>query len=216
MKNIKEEALLWVRLGGFVVIWIAILYLTGTGLAINWEALKKLPDVVTVYVIFSLLFTKWLWRMRFLQGWLVPFPDLQGTWEGELKSTWKNPATGHGIPPMPAALVIKQSFSSISCVLFTPESDSYSTTAQINRDDDSGILRLSYNYTNRPKATLRHRSEIHDGAALLRIVSSPDRKLEGEYWTSRCTTGDMIFKFRSREMVQGFPQELNNAAGAMP
>ncbi len=207
MKNIKEEALLWVRLGGFVGIWVAILYLTGTGFVINWEALKKLPDVITVYVILSFIFTRWLWRLRLLQDWLVPFPDLQGTWEGELTSTWKDPATGQGIPPMPATLVIRQTFSSISCVLFTPESDSYSTAAQINRDDDSGILRLSYNYTNRPKATLRDRSAIHDGAALLRIISVPKRVLEGEYWTSRCTTGDVSLRFRSRELSEQFSKK---------
>jgi hypothetical protein len=89
MKNIKEEALLWVQLGSFVAIWVAILYATGTGLTINWEAIKKLPDVITVYVVLLFVFTKWLWRLPVLQGWLVPFPDLQGTWQGELRSTWK-------------------------------------------------------------------------------------------------------------------------------
>src|ERR1700680_746568 len=71
MKNIKEEALLWVRLLGFVAIWVAILYVTKTGLSINWEAVKKLPDVVTVYVILAFVFTKWLWRFPIFQGWLV-------------------------------------------------------------------------------------------------------------------------------------------------
>src|SRR5258708_38491661 len=63
MRNIKHEILLWVHIISIVLIWAAILYLTGTGLAINWEALKKLPDVVTVYVILSVIFTKWLWRV---------------------------------------------------------------------------------------------------------------------------------------------------------
>src|SRR5882724_6668944 len=133
MKNIKEETLLWVQLGSFVAIWVAILYATGTGLTINWEAIKKLPDVVTVYVVLSFLFTKWLWRLPIFQGWLVPFPDLQGTWQGELKSTWKNPATDQNIAPVPIVLVIRQTFSSISGVLYTHESDSYSTAAQISR-----------------------------------------------------------------------------------
>ena len=137
MKNIKENALLWVQLGSFVAIWVAILYATGTGLAINWETIKKLPDVVTVYVILLFIFTKWLWRLSIFQGWLVPFPDLQGTWQGELSSTWKSPATDQRIPPTPVILVVKQSFSSISCVLYTGESDRYSTAAQISRDDDS-------------------------------------------------------------------------------
>src|SRR5712692_9248979 len=98
MKNIKEEALVWVHLAGLVAIWATILYVTGTGLSIDWEAVKKLPDVVTIYVIFSFIFTKWLWRWSIFQGWLVPFPDLQGTWEGELKSTWKDPQNGQTVP----------------------------------------------------------------------------------------------------------------------
>ncbi|SRR5258708_38232134 len=104
MRNIKHEILLWVHIVSIVLIWTAILYLTGTGLAINWEALKKLPDVVTVYVILSVIFTKWLWRWRIFKGWLVPSPDLQGTWQGELRSNWKDPRTGNVPPPIPMIL----------------------------------------------------------------------------------------------------------------
>ncbi|MGE0406521.1 MAG: hypothetical protein AB7O65_09485 [Candidatus Korobacteraceae bacterium] len=202
MKNIRDEALLWMRLAGFVAIWAVILYATDTGLSINWEALKKFPDAVTVYIIGALVFTHWLWRLRIFQGWLVPFPDLQGTWEGEMKSTWKDPATGVAPSPIPVVLVIRQTFSSVSCVLYSHESESQSTAAQFSRDDESGTVRLNYNYTNRPRATIRDRSAIHDGASRLRIISTPERRLEGEYWTSRCTAGDIALKFRSRELAE--------------
>ena len=125
---------------------------------------------------------------------------------GNSKSTWKD-AVGQGIPAIPAKLVIRQTFSSVSCALFTGESESWSIAAQISRDDDSGALYLNYNYTNRPKATIRNRSAIHDGAARLRIISVPGRALEGEYWTGRCTTGDMSLKFKSRELSEGFSKE---------
>ncbi|HXM97627.1 MAG TPA: hypothetical protein VN982_04065 [Candidatus Dormibacteraeota bacterium] len=203
MRNIKHEILLWVHIVSIVLIWTAILYLTGTGLAINWEALRKLPDVVTVYVILSFLFTKWLWRWRIFKGWLVPFPDLQGTWQGELKTGWKDPKTGAVPPPIRVVLVITQSFNSISCVMYTRESESYSTAAQM--DESTGVVRLNYNYTNRPKATLRDRSTMHDGAASLRVVTTPQAALEGPYWTSRCTSGDISLKFRSAELHEGFP-----------
>lgn len=202
MRNVKEEALLWVRLISFVVIWAAILFVTRTGLSINWEALKKLPDVVTVYVILAFAFTKWFWRMSLFQGWLVPFPDLQGTWRGELKSTWKDPKTGQHLAPIPTTLVIRQTFSSISCTVFTGESESYSTAAQITHDEESGALFLNYNYTNRPKAMIRVRSAIHDGAARLRIINAPKRLLEGEYWTGRCTTGDISLGFISNQLAE--------------
>src|SRR5258708_1343303 len=140
MRNIKHEILLWVHIVSIVLIWTAILYFTGTGLAINWEALRKLPDVVTVYVVLSFVFTKWLWRCRIFKGWLVPFPDLQGTWQGELKTGWKDPKTGAVLPPIPVVFVITQSFTSISCVMYTRESESYSTAAQM--DESTGVVRL--------------------------------------------------------------------------
>lgn len=206
MKNIKREALLWVQLGGFVLIWILLLYLTGTSLTINWEALKKLPDAVTVYVCAVFVFTKWLWRLRIFKGWLVPFPDLQGTWKGTIQSTWKDPS-GQEIPPIQVILVVRQTFSTVSCTMFTAESESFSTAAQIGRDETDETVWLNYNYTNRPKATIRGRSAIHEGAARLRVVTSPLFKLEGEYWTGRCTTGDVVLTFHSRDLAESFSLE---------
>jgi hypothetical protein len=206
MKNMKREALLWVQLGGFVLIWAVLLFLTGTSLAINWEAIKKFPDAVTVYVLLAFVFTKWLWRFKLFGGWLVPFPDLQGTWRGEFKSTWSD-SSGKRIAPISMILVIRQTFSSISCTVFTAESESYSTAAQITKDDDTGTIRLDYNYTNRPKATIRERSAIHDGAARLKIITSPLLRLEGEYWTSRCTSGEIAVDFQSRELAQSFSHD---------
>src|ERR1700704_4309301 len=99
MNHVKRETMLWVQLVSLLGIWVALLYGTGTPLAINWEALKKLPNVITIYVVLSVVFTKWLWRLHLFRGWLVPFPDLQGTWVGEFHSTWKSPETGQRIPP---------------------------------------------------------------------------------------------------------------------
>jgi hypothetical protein len=205
MKNIRKEVALWVQLISFTLIWVTLVAVARNGLKIDWEAVYKLPHAVTLYVVLSLLFTRWLWRLPVFRGWLVPFPDLQGTWDGHLKSTWKSPATGQTLQPIPAILVIRQSFSTVSCTLFTQESESYSTAAQLSQDEDGGPLHLNYNYANRSKATIRDRSPIHDGAARLRVVSAPERSLEGEYWTGRCTTGEMVFKFKGKELRESFP-----------
>jgi hypothetical protein len=206
METVKREGLIWACLGLMLAIWVGILMLTGTPLSINWEAVKKLPDAVTIFVIFSFVFTKWLWRSRFFRGWLVRVPDLEGTWEGTFQSTWKNPKTNEGIPSRPMVLVIRQTFSSMSCTVFTNESESYSRAAQIAVEDENGSVTVSYNYTNRSKATLREISPIHDGAAHLRFISKPVWKLEGEYWTGRCTTGHMDLKFVGRGLRESFPR----------
>lgn len=206
MESVKKEVLIYMSLGLMLIIWVAVLRFTGTPMSINWEAVKKLPDVVTIYVIISFIFTQWLWRWRIFQGWLVRIPDLQGTWDGELQSTWINPETKQGIPPLRMILVIRQTFSSITCTMFTRESQSDSRAAKIERDKESKAVTISYNYTNRSKATIRHRSPIHDGAAHLRVVTVPSRILEGEYWTGRCTTGQMRLSFSSRQLLESFPE----------
>lgn len=205
MKNIKEDLLVWINLVTFVALWIILLHFSKSGLTIDSEALKKLPDVVTAYVLLRFIFTKWGWRIRFLRGWLVPYPDLEGTWQGTLKSTWVDPS-GSSPAPIPAVIVIRQTFDSISVLMFTAESESYSTTAQINEDDHSGVMRLTYNYTNRSKADVRDRSPMHDGATNLRIVESSRLALEGAYWTSRKTTGEIAVNLVSRKRANSFDE----------
>ena len=117
MKNIRDEAIVWVQLVTLIVIWVLILQLTKTPLQINTEALKKLPDVVTVYMALYFLFTRWAWRLPIFRGWLVPFPDLTGTWEGTLITTWKNPETGEVPSPIAVLLFIRHRFDSVGCVL---------------------------------------------------------------------------------------------------
>lgn len=189
----------------FLIIWGLVLFISRIYSTIDlWSAIKLIPQAISLYVAVGIIFTKWLWRSKFLQGWLIKIPDLQGTWRGELKSDWINPETGKGMDPISMILVIKQTFSSIQCTLMTKESSSYSTTANINIAPNSEDLYLTYNYTNRPKATIRERSAIHDGASLLKIIDKPSRCLEGEYWTSRKTRGEMTLSFDSKDLVEKF------------
>jgi hypothetical protein len=203
MKSLKEEGTIWLHFGGPFVIWLSMLFFSNH-LQIDIEALKQVPDAISLYAIFYFIFTRWAWKWVVFKGWLVKVPYIQGTWEGTFESTWKNDQ-GQTMGPTKMILVVKQTFSSISCLAYTKESSSYSTTAQINEDDDSGVFRLSYNYTNRSKASIRDRSQIHDGAAVLQIFENPTRGLEGEYWTNRKTTGDMKLRFKTKKLLQGFP-----------
>jgi hypothetical protein len=207
METIKKEVLIYLSMGLMLLIWVGLLRATGTPLSINLEAIKKLPDVVTIFVLALFVFTKWLWRLPIFKGWLVQVPYIQGTWAGDLQSTWENPKTGQRIPPLKMILVVRQTFSTLSCTMFTKESESYSRAAQIAVEKETGAISLSYNYTNRSKAYIRERSPIHDGAAHLRVVTLPQRMLEGEYWTGRCTTGTMTLHYSSKELLEAFPDQ---------
>lgn len=205
MEKINNTIKIHAQIFTFLIIWAGVILVTRTYSALDlWTAVKLIPQAISIYAIIGIIFTKWLWRWRFLQGWLIKIPDLQGTWRGELKSDWINPETGKGIDPILMVLVIRQTFSSIKCTLMTKESSSYSTTADINVASNSEDLYFTYNYTNRPKATIRDRSAIHDGASILKIINKPNKSLEGEYWTSRKTHGEMILTFESKDLVERF------------
>lgn len=205
MEKINNTIKIHAQIFTFLIIWAIILLATKSYSTIDlWTAVKQIPQAISIYAITGLIFIKWLWRWRPLKGWLIKMPDLQGTWRGELKSDWINPETGKGIDPIPMVLVIKQTFSNISCTLMTKESLSYSTTADINVAQNGDDLYLTYNYTNRPKINIRDRSTIHDGASILKIISNPNRCLEGEYWTSRKTRGEITLSFDSRDLLEKF------------
>lgn len=204
MKNIRKEVAIWIQLGSFICIWSLMLLLAGTRMQIGWEALKRFPEAVVIYSGGRLFFTTRAWRWKAFRGWLVPFPDLQGTWAGAIQSTWTDMAAGPARPPIPVLLVIRQSFSSIDCVMYSRESTSSSSAAQVVSDEEFRQPQLCFVYSNRPRATVRDRSQMHDGAAILKIVERPERVLEGQYWTDRKTTGDIQVLFKSKSLTDRF------------
>lgn len=204
MKNIRHEIGLWCQAILFIAIWALLIYLSQPDLRITVETLKEIPHVVFVYTIIYLIFSTWAWRWPIFAGWLIPFPDLSGTWRGTIASTWVNPETGASPVPIEATLVIRQRFDSISCTVFTAESESQSNAAALQLEDGSDRKVLSYNYTNDPRVAVRGRSEPHTGAAILKLATQPKLRLTGEYWTSRKTTGEMDFVFDSRAVAEAF------------
>ena len=201
MKGIRKTAFIWLQLIVLLVIWAIVLWAFRTESDI-WKAIVRLPTAVAVYSVLLFVFVKWLWRLRIFRRWLVITPDLQGTWKGTLKSTWTDPDVEQKIAPKDVTLVIKQTLLTISCVMYTDESKSFSNAAQINKDNEHDFFELSYNFTNFPEANIRDRSPIHNGAAILKIIDEPKRVLEGEYWTSRKTTGDIRLEFFSKKLHQ--------------
>ena len=132
-----------------------------------------------------------IWRLfPFLNRWL--FPDLNGTWKGELISTWINPETGQSPPPIPVTFWIRQGIFSMSIRMKTGESGSYSTRCLAEADRKAKIFRIWYTYDNRPHAEVSHRSARHDGAAWLELNTEAGlQQLAGQYFTQRRTSGDI-------------------------
>ena len=171
------------------------------------DFMRPIPKVVTADLLLIGLFVKSGWRWKALQGWLIPFPDLNGTWEVSIQTDWKD-EDGNTPGPIPVILSVKQSFARLSCVMRTAEMESHSYTEGFCIDKEAQVRRLCYSYTSRPKAALRDRSTPHDGTILFNIIGTPVQKLDGEYWTQRNTTGSVALTFRTKHLLDELPDDL--------
>ncbi|MGH7651544.1 MAG: hypothetical protein ACREMS_06840 [Gemmatimonadaceae bacterium] len=198
MRNIRAEVFLWVNVLLVAGLWASAIFFFSPTPKVGWHSIKLLPEVVTTYGVIALLFTQVAWRWPIFAGWLVPFPDLEGTWRGRIKPSGSEVRTD-----IAAILVIRQDFRTIRCTVFTAESVSTSMAASFELIEDTDEPRLTYVYFNRPRTSVRDRSAMHDGAAAL-AYSAETKQLTGEYWTSRKTVGELHFVFEARKRLTTF------------
>ena len=208
MKNLNMKPFLYLLAAFSTIVLFFAALVQGFDLGNFLDVLRLVPIVATADVIAYFIFTVWLWRWKRLQGWLIPFPDLNGTWQGHIQTNWKD-AEGKTPAPIPTILTIKQNFGRMSCVMRTGEMESHSYLEGFCIDKDAQVRRLCYSYTSKPKAALRYRSTPHDGTILFNIIGNPVHKLEGEYWTQRQTTGTITLIFRTRDLLDEIPSNLS-------
>jgi len=203
MEKINSKIQLYIKLSLFLVILAFFVFVFNDQKNIDLlTIIYQVPKSIVIYAVVGFIFTEWFWKWNIWKGWLIKIPNIQGTWKGHLQSNWTNPKTKLGVDAIPMFLVIKQNFNKIECSILTEESSSYSLSADIQNIHNN--LQLSYTYTNTPKTIFRDRSEIHNGAALLKIIDNSKRKLSGGFWNDRKTRGDIHLEFLSKELKQEF------------
>jgi len=183
-------AILGLAFGIYIILFLATQNLSSIDFN---KALSLISTTISLNIIIWLAFIKWGWKWKIFYPWLVPFPNLSGEWEGIIKSNWK----GMEQKEIPTFVSIHQSFFNVQVKVKTGESRSYSIGASFDIDRERGFQQLFYSYLNTPKAGIRERSEIHYGSTLLNFDGFTVKKMEGEYWTSRETTGEIILKRKS-------------------
>ena len=151
------------------------------------KAITHISTTITINILLWTIFIKWAWKFKIFYPWLVQTPNLSGNWNGFLKSNWE----GRRLEPISTEVIIKQSFLHIQVIIKTGESRSYSVGGSFDIDEERGFQQLFYSYLNTPKAGVRNRSEIHYGTTLLNFEGFNVDTIEGEYWTSRETTGEI-------------------------
>lgn len=190
-------------LGLSVAFWIGLLWLRG--IPLSWDMLVPFSSVVGGVSLVLLAFDRWIWHWPIFTGWLVNRPYLHGTWQVRLQSSWINPDTKAGIPPIECFMVVRQTHSSASFRLITAESKSETVSSGVEVCKD-GTFEITCAYRNRPRSEFRHRSEVHYGAMLLAAESSRPEVVEGEYWTDRKTTGTVTMRSRKRGSPMTFAE----------
>lgn len=208
MRNANLKVSLWILLVLSAIIWFLFAYFTGLDLSKISDFFGLIPEVITLDLIAITIFVKWLWRWKRFRGWLVPFPDLNGTWLGEIRSEWIDQEKSKKIPPIPAMLTVRQTFFYTSCVMQTKEMRSGSYGEEFQIDEERQIKQFIYSYVSRPKISLQERSNIHHGTVLFEVIESPKMKLKGGYWTDRKTIGEMEFIFHSKKILEELPEDF--------
>lgn len=206
MKNIKVKNYIYLLVSVSSIAWLGFALKDGSDLSDVKEFLKLIPNVVAVDMLFVGVFMKFGWKLKIFRGWLVPFPNLNGTWVGQIYSEWVDPKTGKRIKSIPTFLTIYQTFSQINCIMHTGEMKSYSIAEGFNINQEHQMKQLSYIYTSKPRILLTGRSPQHDGAMVFDIIGRDSNKLVGKYWTERKTKGEIVLKFYSKKRLDEIPE----------
>ncbi len=192
-----------------IVIYLVVIWALPVSEGLLFNNVKAISTTISVDGVFIWFFTKYIWKWRYLHGWLVPFPDLNGTWRGEIKSTWIDPVSKQRPNPIPVILTVNQSFLSVSCVMRTEEMESYSFISDFIVDKEKQILKIIYSYDSIPKQTVKDRSPQHYGTIIFNITNS-NSTLTGDYWTGRKSTGSIQLSFWKKEQIDSFPDDMGN------
>jgi hypothetical protein len=158
----------------------------------DWpEWLVSAPSVLGTYVLFHVLFDRyvWDWKISRLLG-LSKIPNIGGTYEGELISAWKD-KSGHPTR-LPVRFEIIQTWSQIQVFMkiTTGSSTSQSESGVASISAHPHATRLRYIYTNKVNPGIADEDmSDHDGTA--EILVDPSGAMTGTYFNARPRKGSI-------------------------
>ncbi len=176
---------------------LAFLY-HGIGFTMPWWI--ESPSLLTLFGILVWLHDHHVWKVRLFSQ----IPNLNGTWFGEIKSSYDNFNT-----PYECMVTIHQTWSKMQVQLKTKTSNSDSIMAVLNVEPGPQ-QGLTYEYINQPRGDAVKSMEIHRGVVSLK-QSNDCKMLDGNYYTGRGrqNNGTMLMYLISKEYLY-FDQARNS------
>jgi hypothetical protein len=165
--------------------------------------LSDLIGPALLMITILLAFIHILWKVPLLEK-LAQFlfgtkPNLQGTWHGLLKYEWEGKKVEKTV-----FLVIKQADGYlINIWLLTDERTSSSIFADIV--PYGGGQRIIYTYSNEESPGNKDKNPSHEGYCHLDIAGTSNN-LQGVYYTTRKTFGELRFDKRCRKIIMDFDE----------
>jgi hypothetical protein len=190
-----------------IVVIVSAVFVVGSWIttgAPDTSLLSFFSVAVLACTILLVLWDGWAWKWKVSQTIPGVSRDLSGTWQAWLESFWIDPTTGTSPAPKTVYIVIRQTSSTATVTLISDESKSKSSLARVVKEDGSWLLH--YVYTNEPRLAVRGRSPIHHGSAVLAVIGSPAKRLEGGYWTDRDSKGQLKLMKRSKMLAEDFEE----------
>lgn len=181
---------------GVSLVYTVVLYLADLRLDTQFkQGLAFLPTAAAAVL------TAWdmiLWRLPGLAR-LTKRPRLDGLWRAELHPTEERHIPPDGKrEPIPAYLVITQTYWSIAVRQYTGESKSDSRASFWQRGPDAAVETLAFLYENNPEQRHQARSPRHLGSCTLDSTNQAPEEMSGVYFTDRYTKGDMTMTLVDR------------------
>lgn len=140
----------------------------------------------------------WAWRWPLLHQ-LTHRPRIDGLWAVVLRPTSESHIPpGGNAGPIPAYLVVSQSFWSTHIRQLTVESGSSSRAVVWQDRRDADVEPVSFLYENTPRPEHQGRSNRHLGACTLEPANLNPTQMQGVYFTDRYTQGSMELRLLDR------------------
>ncbi|GAA2879912.1 hypothetical protein Acy02nite_26650 [Actinoplanes cyaneus] len=198
----KRAVIIRVVAAVVLAVFVAGAWLTNGRLDLGW--VRFFSTAVLAATLLLGAWDLWLWRLPVVQRIPGVPRRLRGTWQGTLTSFWIDPATGTLLPPRTVYLIVHQTATLISVKLYTDQSRSSSSIADLSVVHGSSVL--SYVYLSRPHLEYAKESPMHHGTTVLDVSGHPPSRLTGRYWTDRDSKGQLVFERRHHELADDYDE----------